>query len=107
MVGSPTFRGITAPASLKPLAAALALPNDANLPGHNSPGLIEAGRRRARWRTRFTCLPGHNSPGLIEALPSRLWQSVAGALPGHNSPGLIEAPPLSLGLPAFADPSGA
>ncbi|CAL1241470.1 protein of unknown function [Candidatus Methylocalor cossyra] len=86
------IRGITAPASLKRTVFGLFLREALRYPGHNCPGLIEAGpiaRIATPNRHRY---PGHNCPGLIEA-PDHGSRNIhiLGSYPGHNCPGLIEA----------------
>ena len=62
----PPFRGITAPASLKPPGSRLPSCSAGAFPGHYCPGLIEA-----RWPVTLlrsmAPFPGHYCPGLIEA----------------------------------------
>ena len=106
-----------APASLKlarrhVAARPLALPT----PGHDCPGLIEAGGVVSGAGESLLTTPGHDCPGLIEAPPpgANTWRSriplrgmiapaslkrqpglspvpEAQPTPGHDCPGLIEA----------------
>ena len=76
--GRRPFRGIKAPASLKPHPVFACIMVLSLLPGHKSPGLIEAAAGQAQ-AARVAHLPGHKSPGLIEAMrpssmPARAWR---------------------------------
>ncbi|CAL1242000.1 protein of unknown function (plasmid) [Candidatus Methylocalor cossyra] len=69
------IRGITAPASLKPLIAHDLPALARRYPGHNCPGLIEAPWRESISEYFGSGYPGHNCPGLIEAFARYLTKS--------------------------------
>ena len=81
-----------APASLKHHPAEqLDIADVDATPGHDCPGLIEAGVPTAPSRLGAPTTPGHDCPGLIEAEDEPNEQSMKMPTPGHDCPGLIEA----------------
>ena len=84
------FRGITAPASLKHLLLQHQLVEQAGIPGHHCPGLIEA-NAAASMAEHNSCIPGHHCPGLIEArCRSRSRYSATAVFRGITAPASLK-----------------
>ena len=110
------LRGMIAPASLKRPDRRRRSAGCPATPGHDCPGLIEAGVPTGAPAPAGPSTPGHDCPGLIEAIRGgsgggmritplrgmiapaslklvafRIARRVRHATPGHDCPGLIEA----------------
>ena len=84
------FRGLIAPASLKPEIFLGVWSNMITFRGLIAPASLKRGWWSS-WVMWCDVLPGPNRPGLIEAAAPEAQAHQAPFLPGPNRPGLIEA----------------
>ena len=85
------FRGISAPASLKPVRSGADDAWARRFPGHFCPGLIEAAALAPTLRASPAGFRGISAPASLKPLGLGDEIRELAAFPGHFCPGLIEA----------------
>ena len=103
VLSGPTIRGVCAPASLKRLIIADALPFGVAIRGVCAPASLKL-RTWASAIAFISSYPGRMRPGLIEAHLHGVVVRRRADYPGRMRPGLIEARPRARRLPTCCPP---